>query len=466
MEKIITATHFYNFVQCPHRLFLDTYETEDEKVPISEFMKSKIDQGMIHEKDAVKDLEFSEVQYETSEEGFKKTLDLMKKGVNQIYQCVLVHEDLLGRPDLLIRKEGESIFGNYYYEAIDIKSGKNLKKEYRMQVIFYTYILGKIQGFLPEKGYVINSQKEEIPFNISPEYPEFKKALKKIREVFSIGSDYDYYLSSSCNECQWREVCLKEAIKKNDLSLIYRLSKRAKDNLLEQDIKDIVELSKKEPEDIKLWNGVSLGTIAKWIIQSKSLVRDKEIILAKPRFKKTRYELFFDIEGETKLGIDYLYGVIVRDTENNSEKYHPFFSKEPDDEKKVWDDFLDLIESLEDDFVIYYYTSYEVSSLKRMKERYGCNIETYNMIIKRLVDLFPIVTRNVVLPIYSYSIKPIAKYLGFKWSNKDAGGTQSMYWYSMYLEGNQEYKDIIIEYNKDYCEATLVLKDWLENLQF
>lgn len=462
MNKRITATHFYNFTQCPHRLYLNNFEEKDEKIPISEFMQSKIDAGVEHEKNIVKTISHDEVKYSDDLDGFEQTMKLMREGKEQIYQGVLIFEDLLGRPDLLVKTEGDSNFGDYHYVASDIKSGKNLKKEYRVQIIFYNYLLKKIQGVMPEKAYVINSQNKKLIFNLQPEYNEFKESLAKIRDIFKNEKDSPYYLGSSCAECQWRECCLKQAIETNDLSLIFKLSMRAKDLLILQGINNIVDLAKKEPEDIELWKGVLRGTISKWILQARSLLEDKPIILAKSRFQEKRYEIFFDIEGETKLGIDYLYGMIVRDNETNSQKYCGFYSDKPEDEEGIWKAFLEELRKY-DDFIIYYYTSYEVSSLKRMKNLYGCDEDLFNKIMDNFVDLFPILIRNVVLPIYSYSIKPVAKYLGFSWSNKLAGGTQSMYWYQKFLAGEKEYKEIITEYNHDDCKATMVLKDWLTN---
>ncbi|MBR9675451.1 TM0106 family RecB-like putative nuclease [Candidatus Woesearchaeota archaeon] len=464
-KNLVSATHFYNYVQCPQKIYLDLWGDEKKKLKISDFLQNKIKAGLSHEKDVILDLPHLKVDYKDEEEGFNKTLGLMRRGEEVIYQGVLLHDDLLGRPDLLIKEKGKSKLGNHYYIAVEIKSGKNLKKEYRIQVVFYDYLLSKIQGVLPSKGYIINFEKEKIGFDISKEeYDAFKKTLREIRILFEQEKKMDFSLSSSCSECVWRNHCLSVAEKKKDLSLIHKLGHNAKKNLVKQKISDYQKLAKTNPNSISLWKGVTHKGIKRWVLQSKSLVEKKFLVLKKPEFKKVRYDVFFDIEGEPSLGIDYLYGLIIRDNQKEVEKYFSFFGKTSCDEKSVWKSFLEEIRRLGDDFIIYHYTSYEKSSIKRMKKRYGYDEKLISRIEERFVDVFSVLTRNVVLPVYSYSIKNVAKHLGFSWSKKGVGGALSMFWYAKYLEGEKKYKDLIVEYNKDDCQATLVVKDWLSNL--
>lgn len=85
--------------------------------------------------------------------------------------------------------------------------------------------------------------------------------------------------------------------------------------------------------------------------------------------------------------------------------------------------------------------------------------------MRNMIDLYPVITSSVVLPLHSYSIKTIAKYLGFQWSNALANASQSMYWYSQWLERREDaLLDAIIQYNRDDCIATRVVKDWLTTL--
>jgi predicted RecB family nuclease len=79
-------------------------------------------------------------------------------------------------------------------------------------------------------------------------------------------------------------------------------------------------------------------------------------------------------------------------------------------------------------------------------------------------DLYAIVDKCTEWPSHSYSIKAISKLLGFEYSERDPGGLKAALWYLEYVnapEANRGLKDKIIQYNREDCEAMIVLKDWL-----
>ena len=79
------------------------------------------------------------------------------------------------------------------------------------------------------------------------------------------------------------------------------------------------------------------------------------------------------------------------------------------------------------------------------------------------IDLHWKFIEAAILPVYFYSLKDVAKYLGFKWQAEDAGGAESVVWYNDWLKtGDQKIMDKIIKYNEDDVKATLFLKEWLE----
>jgi uncharacterized protein len=72
------------------------------------------------------------------------------------------------------------------------------------------------------------------------------------------------------------------------------------------------------------------------------------------------------------------------------------------------------------------------------------------------------VTRTVSLPIESYTLKLIARWIGFEWRNSAANGAQAICWYSQWLEtGDERFLEDIVRYNEDDCRATYQVKDWL-----
>jgi predicted RecB family nuclease len=68
-------------------------------------------------------------------------------------------------------------------------------------------------------------------------------------------------------------------------------------------------------------------------------------------------------------------------------------------------------------------------------------------------------------PTRDYSIKTLAKYLGFKWRDLHSSGAASIEWYDRGAgTGDPAIKQRILDYNEDDCRATRVLLDGIRTL--
>jgi uncharacterized protein len=170
-------------------------------------------------------------------------------------------------------------------------------------------------------------------------------------------------------------------------------------------------------------------------------------------------ELYFDIEGDPEHDVMYLFGVLVRG--GGTEEYRAFVAEEPSEEGRAFHQLLDCLES-HPDATIYHYHHYERSALRNLSEKHGLNSTRVPRVLTRMRDLHGELTNAAVLPVYSYSLKAVARFLGYRWADRDASAAQSMYWYSTWLRtGERDLLDRAVEYNADDCRATRVLKDWL-----
>lgn len=457
----ITATDFYQFKKCPQIVYLNRFGDQSKKKQRSEFSKKKMEDGIDHERDFVSALDVQEVPVSSNEEAAFQTIKWMKDGVELIYQGVLIKEGMVGKPDLLKKIEGPSKLGDYHYIPLDIKSGKNLKAEYKLQVMFYAELLESIQGVFPKKAVIINSEKTELEFQTKKEREEYNLIKEELYKTVQ-GKEQEPAFFSFCKECEWEPECMTTLQETKDLTLVFKLSRKVKNQLKELGINNLGDLAEASEQRLCEIKGIGTARARRWKIQARSILNKEPIVLKKPKLAQHQTEIFFDIEGETELAIDYLYGCLVKT--NNSTVFTAFWADTPDDEQKMWEQFLEFFRDLKDP-VMYHYSSYEKTSLKRMKQRYGCDKKTWGNLMGSLVDLMPLLQESAVLPLSSYSIKPVAKYLGFQWREKKAGGAQSLFWYAKYLKGEKELKKTILEYNEDDVKATKVLKDWLKNLK-
>ncbi|MDP7260729.1 MAG: TM0106 family RecB-like putative nuclease, partial [archaeon] len=148
--------------------------------------------------------------------------------------------------------------------------------------------------------------------------------------------------------------------------------------------------------------------------------------------------------------------------ENGSEKYISFLAETPDDEEKIFRDFLKYLDSKED-YILYHWNTYEVTALKKLFEKYQVD---GTKILKRMVDLYRVSHKSIVFPLYSYSLKAIAKFLKpDSWRHEDVDAMQSIVLYKEFVDtGDREKLQKVIDYNEDDCRATLLVKKYLANL--
>ncbi|MFB3146415.1 MAG: hypothetical protein ACE1ZO_04760, partial [Nitrospirales bacterium] len=149
--KTITAQDLYNLTKCHHRVYLDANGNPEEKGEVGSFVKLLWELGLQTEREyiaSIGDIPVEDLEALSVEQAFHETIRLMRDGAPLIYQGCLIDGPYVGRPDLLVkREEGESQFGAYLYEAIDIKAGRGweraesrkpkFKEHYAFQILFY-----------------------------------------------------------------------------------------------------------------------------------------------------------------------------------------------------------------------------------------------------------------------------------------------------------------------------------------
>ena len=82
------------------------------------------------------------------------------------------------------------------------------------------------------------------------------------------------------------------------------------------------------------------------------------------------------------------------------------------------------------------------------------------------IDLyFDVVLKHTEWPTKDYSIKTLARFLGFDWRDTDPSGAASIEWFDQWVKSSDPaIKERILQYNEDDCIATRILLDGLMRL--
>ena len=500
----LTATMFYKYLRCPHWVYWDIYGDQSEKAEANAFAEKIWEHGIIHEKEVVAHYgDYDEVPEEAPEEDrLRRTAELMRKGSRIIYHGLLMDGNWVGVPDLLLRASlplgRRSVFGDYAYEPYDIKSAhierpEDSRDEYKFQLAFYALILEKLQGVRPEYGHLIDAERRVIDIRINDVLDEFHLTLREIEKIMG-GDKPAPFLASACKESPWFSKCKADAEACDDICLIYKIRRSDHAKLYEAGVKTVTELATADLDDLEqAVEGMSRRKLEALQRQALSLHEKKLIVIQKNPLPTAATEIYFDIEGDPLRGVEYLFGLLIASAKGGSRpkadqpradasggkgrrskgKYEYFLAQESEDEKKAWHEFLSFVKNLPDDAPIFHYGTYERAVVTRLTSRYGGDQLAIDKLERQMFNLLTSVCESVALPVYFYSLKDIAKELGFRWRHKAAGGANSITWYEQYLNLKDSKKTSarakkilqdIIDYNEDDVRATLFLKRWLDDL--
>lgn len=457
-KKRISGTDVRLFIESPFAVFCRHFVDEKLKDPRSEYFELLFERGNEHETNAVEELypKAEECEVEDRKQGFMMLLQEMQKGTESLHNFPLLYlpEGLHGEFDVLEKRKGRSDFGNYYYIVKEIKHAKHIKEKHAMQAALYNYILGKIQGYTPEKFYLINREFKSKGFH----FADFKDRLKEIIE--SVNKILDKKKASATyNSCSypWKEFCNKNAIKQNDVSLAAEVGLKRKIVLNNMGITKVQDLAKVPVEKLMDLPAVGKKTAESMQRSAQAISTKKPIVFKSINMPEAKTIVYLDLEGtdeEELVKTDYLFGILVNG------KYHSFVAKKLKDEKKAFFDFLDHLKKY-DNYLLYHFGDYERVRLRHLVEKH----KRGKRILDKLVNLHMIVRDHIAFPTYGHGLKEIAKYLGFKWRQKEVTAMESVALYYDFLETGEKKKlQKVIDYNEDDCRATAIIKEYLDKI--
>ena len=389
----------------------------------------------------------------TSKGDIQGTLDHMSRGAPIIVQGSLHHPDDItlfsGMPDFLVRADWRLKFvdgkltaeqtnsgDSTKYTAWDAKYSTHPKPEYALQVAAYIDALDHA-GFKAENakhGLILGSRTFEI-FSEGEVVPAMRLARAELaRTVASLGADsasmervfenFTWHCDSNkeCSICEYPELCEQDRKDTSDLLLVAGLGKVLRAKLITAGINTLDELARasEKPKNItqKTFDRVQAQARIQQLGKETGVKRHQ--LLPDPMIqflpKPSKLDVFFDMEGFPYYpggGLEYLFGNWTED-----EGFTPFWAHTREGEKQAFEDFMDwLMARMDADPTahVFHYAPYERTALKKLSFRHGikskevARLETEG----RLVDLYPFVTKSLLISEPRYSIKNLEKFYDF-----------------------------------------------------
>ncbi|MGH2992792.1 MAG: TM0106 family RecB-like putative nuclease, partial [Solirubrobacterales bacterium] len=496
-DLIVSASDLNAYLACRHLTALNlAYARGDRSVeplrsPEAELIARKGDE---HEaaylqslKDAggeVVEISMPDRALEAVREAAADTEDAMRAGAEVIYQGTFLRDGLRGHADFLFRVDRPSELGDWSYEVADTKLARRAKPYFVLQLCFYSELLHAVQGGEPpERIHVILGTNETHSFRLV----EFSAYFRRVRERFlaELSEDeWDTYPIpvEHCAVCRWRDACDARWLADDHLSLVANIRRGQVELLEDAGIKTLAALGETPPSLTvpglrpdalaKLRDQAALqlaGREADHPVYRLLALDDRRGLARLP--ETSQGDVFFDMEGDPFFedGLEYLFGVVTVDT--GEPRFEPIWARDRAEERIAFERFIDLVTERRQrypDLHVYHYAHYEPTALRRLAGRHATREEELDQLLRDqvFVDLYKVVREGLRISEPSYGLKKVE---GFYMTRRDTAvtdGNDSVVEFERWLEtGEEEILGAIADYNRDDCESTWRLREWLLGLR-
>ena len=421
----------------------------------------------------------------TRPEREQRTKQEVARRTPAVYQAALrcaasidgVECEVIGDPDFLIAEPaGYLIRDSKISRRITDKDHPEILR----QLELYGWLFEQVLGKRPLRLEVHSGTGDlvEIP------YDGGHRALDGLREILALKrtstEPYSPVGWSKCDGCPFHHHCWPRAEANRDVALVAGVDQGLAVGLREIGVVTYDELLGRFDEaklaDFSRPRGKGkqrVGKKAASILRmARALATQTEILLEKPEIPASANYVMFDLEGlppqMDELEKVYLWGLQVY-----GEQLGQFRAATaefgPGGDREGWANFLREAGAILDqhgDLPFVHWHHYERVRLDMYVERYGDPSGVAARVRQNLLDLFPLAQRSVALPLPSYSLKVIEKYIGFKRTQDEYGGDWAM---AKYIEATEtadeaqrtDVMDQILLYNREDLAATWAVLRWL-----
>jgi predicted RecB family nuclease len=419
--------------------------------------------------------------------GAEKTLAAMRAAAPVIYQAHLQVADWQGYPDFLFLVAGPSSLGDHHYVPWDTKLARSAKPYFIVQLCAYAELLEVIQGLRPaDLVFVLgNDEVRRFPTN---DYFFFYRQLKRSFLAFQDGWRADAMPDPGLdrNHGQWSDAAEAVLVARDHLGQVAGITRSQIHRFEEAGVTTFHGLAQSNGAPVR---GINAQVLERLQLQARlqidSITTDRPAWQHRapapdePRRGLTRLpppsgcDVFFDMEGFPFADpqLEYLFGAVTSAPAGNG--FHEWWAHDRAEEKRAFEAFIDWVHArwrADPAMHIYHYASYEKSAVQRLMGQHATREREVDDLLRGevFVDLYAIVKQGFIVGTPSYSLKDIERLYRPPRAGDVTSATGSVVQYQAWMDANEprDWRESPIlggirAYNRDDCESTRELRDWL-----
>jgi predicted RecB family nuclease len=341
------------------------------------------------------------------------------------------------------------------YMPIRCVPREKLTTQDKLLLAFDTLVLGTVSGEAPHCGKIIHGSKQATTkVDVAGWMDMAKTVVSKIAAQQANPTPPPLMLNQHCAACEFKTRCRQLALEKDELSLLANMTAKERQQQHAKGIFSVTQLSytfhaRRKPKRL-----ASKPDKYSHALRALALRENKIHIAGRPALHIHGTPIYLDVEGVPDRDFYYLIGLRIKS--GDAYVQYAFWANTLSEEQAIWAAFLQTLATIDHPQLIHY-GSYETTFLKRMKERYRAAVEPpafLDQLIAEAVNVLSVIYAQIYFPTYSNSLKEIAQYLGFQWSESDASGLYTLMWRAQWESSKDAgLKQKLVTYNAEDCEA-------------
>jgi uncharacterized protein len=422
---------------------------------------------------------------------FEATLAAMRAGVPTIHRAALRSADgaFQGYADFLERVEEPSALGPWSYEVSDTKLARHAKPYFLIQLCAYAAMLEHVQGRRPRHVHIVAGDRVRHSFRTDDYFFYFRTLERAFLEAMrAFDPEKRPFPEARADHRRWQSHAEKILDALDHPSRVAGITSHQVRRLAESGICTMTELAESNvPRVPHIEPAVltRLRTQARLQIASKGrerplyeLARDVApglgLALLPPA---SPMDVYFDMEGfpHVEGGLEYLFGASV--VEDGAWSFVDFWGHDAAGERAAFESLVDWVYArFERDpaMHVYHYAPYEVAALRRLMGKYASREREVDALLRAevFVDLYRVVRQGVRIGEPRYSLKNVEHLYRPARAGEVATAGQSVVEYARWREqrdGDDWRTSKILagirDYNREDCDSTLELAEWLRSEQ-
>jgi predicted RecB family nuclease len=387
-------------------------------------------------------------------------LSEMAAGREIVAAADLTADGLHAHYDFLKKVNESSRLGRFSYESVKVIGTRRASRPDTLGLAYEGLVLGEVQGRQPSSGMLVLLGDRRAKVKLVGKYKEVRRIVDVLRAWAGnpAGDGPPVLLNKHCPNCPFRDACLQQAEREDNLSLLDRMTPKLMRKYHEKGIFTVKQLSylfkpRRSRKKAKRQVRHSLE------LQALAIRTGKVHVEHLPELPRSPIELFLDFEGVPDCDSYYLAGLLV--CTGGEAKYESFWADDAAGEAAMWSALIGRLAAFPDS-PVYHYGNFEKKAFATLAKRH-CSGGGYS---DRLVNVASSVYGKVYFPVRSNGLKPLGRFLGADWTDPQASGLQSLVWRHRWeMTHDERFRQSLRQYNREDCEAVRLLVGRLDQIR-